>query len=42
LSVFLQLFKEIGVDSGEEWKLRWIDFNSEKHSVDSQLPQFYA
>jgi integrase len=34
MSVFLQLLKETGVDSGEAWKLRWVDINSEKHTVD--------
>jgi integrase len=34
MSVFLQLLKETGVDSGEAWKLRWIDINVEKHTVD--------
>lgn len=34
MAVFLQLLKETGVDSGEAWKLRWIDINSEKHTVD--------
>jgi integrase len=29
MSVFLQLLKETGADSGEAWKLRWIDFNAE-------------
>jgi integrase len=33
LSVFLQLLKETGVDSGEAWKLRWIDINNENHTV---------
>jgi integrase len=34
MSVFLQLLKETGVDSGEAWKLRWVDINVEKHTVD--------
>jgi len=34
MSVFLQLLKETGVDSGEAWNLRWIDINVEKHTVD--------
>jgi len=34
MSVFLQLLKETGVDSGEAWKLRWVDINAEKHTVD--------
>ena len=34
MSVFLQLLKETGVDSSEAWKLRWIDINVEKHTVD--------
>jgi integrase len=33
LSVFLQLLKETGVDSGEAWKLRWIDINVEQKTV---------
>jgi integrase len=34
LSVFLELLKETGADSGEAWKLRWIDVNSENMTVD--------
>jgi integrase len=34
LGVFLELLKETGVDSGEAWKLRWIDVNSENKTVD--------
>ena len=33
MSVFLQLLKETGADSGEVWKLRWIDFNVENCTV---------
>ena len=29
MSVFLQLLKETGVDSGEAWKLRWIDVDNQ-------------
>ena len=34
MSVFLHLLKETGVDSGEAWKLRWIDINTERHTLD--------
>ena len=34
LSVFLELLKGTGVDSGEGWKLRWIDINTENKTVD--------
>ena len=37
MSVFLQLLKETGVDSGEAWKLRWIDINREKQTVSITL-----
>jgi integrase len=33
LSVFLQLLKETGADSGETWKLRWIDIDVERKTV---------
>jgi integrase len=33
MSVFLQLLKETGADSGEAWKLRWIDINVENKTV---------
>jgi integrase len=33
MSVSLQFLKETGVDSGEAWKLRWIDINVEKKTV---------
>ena len=33
MSVFLELLKETGADSGEAWKLRWIDINSENKAV---------
>jgi integrase len=33
LSVFLQLLKETGADSGEAWKLRWIDVNATSKTV---------
>jgi len=29
LAVFLQLLKETGLRSGEAWRLKWIDINSE-------------
>lgn len=31
MSVVLQLLKETGVDSGEAWKLRWIDIDSKEN-----------
>jgi integrase len=34
LSVFLELLKGTGVDSGEGWKLRWIDINAENKTID--------
>jgi integrase len=34
MSVFLELLKECGMDSGEAWKLRWIDINAENKTVD--------
>jgi integrase len=34
MSVFLELLKECGMDSGEAWKLRWIDINTENKTVD--------
>jgi integrase len=34
LSVFLELLKGTGVDSGEAWKLRWVDINIENKTVD--------
>ena len=33
MSIFLQLLKETGVDSGEAWKPRWIDINIENKTV---------
>jgi len=33
MSVFLQLLKETGADSGEAWKLRWIDVDVERRTV---------
>ncbi len=33
MSIFLQLLKETGVDSGEAWKVRWIDLNGENCTV---------
>ncbi len=33
MSVFLQLLKETGADSGEAWKLRWLDVNLENKTV---------
>ena len=33
LSVFLQLLKETGADSGEAWKLRWIDVDCERRTA---------
>jgi len=33
LSVYLQLLKETGADSGEAWKLRWIDIDAERNTV---------
>ena len=33
MSVFLQLLKETGADSGEAWKLRWVDFNAVENTV---------
>ncbi len=36
LSVFLQVLKETGVDSGEAWKLRWIDINIQRQTMDVQ------
>jgi integrase len=37
--VFLQLLKKTGVDSGEAWKLRWIDINAEKGQLIFILPR---
>jgi integrase len=34
LSVFLEFLKGTGVDSGEAWKLRWVDINIENKTVD--------
>ncbi len=34
LSVFLEFLKGTGVDSGEAWKLRWVDINTENKTVD--------
>jgi integrase len=34
MSVFLELLKETGVDSGEAWKTEWTDINTERHTVD--------
>jgi integrase len=33
LSVYLELLKETGADSGEAWKLRWIDINADSRTV---------
>jgi integrase len=33
MSVFLQFLKETGADSGEAWKLRWIDIDPERKTV---------
>jgi integrase len=33
LSLFLQLLKETGVDSGEAWKLRWVDLDIERKTL---------
>ena len=33
MSVFLQLLKETGADSGEAWKLRWIDLNPIENTI---------
>ena len=33
MSVFLELLKETGTDSGEAYKLRWIDINTENRMV---------
>jgi integrase len=33
LSVFLELLKGTGADSGEGWKLRWVDINTENKTV---------
>jgi len=33
LSVFLQLLKETGVDSGEAWKIKWIDIDVLRKTV---------
>jgi len=33
MSVFLQLLKETGADSGEAWQTRWIDINPEHRTV---------
>ena len=33
MSVFLQLLKETGADSGEAWKLRWVDLNVIERTV---------
>ena len=33
LSIFLQFLKETGADSGEAWKLRWIDVNIQNNTV---------
>jgi len=34
LSIFLELLKGTGVDSGEGWKLQWTDINPENKTVD--------
>jgi integrase len=33
MSTFLQLLRETGADSGEAWKLRWIDIDVERKTV---------
>jgi integrase len=33
MSVFLQLLKEIGADSGEAWKLKWTDIDAQRKTV---------
>jgi integrase len=33
MSVFLELLKETGADSGEAWKLRWIDVDIQRKTV---------
>jgi integrase len=33
MSVFLQLLKETAADSGEAWKLRWIDIDPQNNKV---------
>jgi integrase len=33
MSTYLQLLKETGVDSGEAWKLRWIDIDTTRKTV---------
>ncbi len=33
MATFLLLLKETGADSGEAWKLRWIDIDSERKTV---------
>jgi integrase len=33
MSAFLQFLKETGCDSGEAWKLRWIDIDTERKTV---------
>jgi integrase len=33
MSVFLQLLKETGADSGEAWKLRWVDVDVQRKTV---------
>jgi integrase len=33
LSIFLQFLKETGVDSGEAWKLRWIDIGQKTAAI---------
>jgi integrase len=33
MSIFLQFLKETGADSGEGWKLRWIDVNTQTNPV---------
>jgi integrase len=33
MSVFLQFLKETGADSGEAWKLRWIDIDVQRKTV---------
>ena len=33
MSVFLQFLKETGTDSGEAWKLRWIDIDVQRKTV---------
>jgi integrase len=33
MSTWLELLKETGADSGEAWKLRWVDINAETRTV---------